>query len=78
MSSSGWRVQPVTPASASEALMSLRNPRRPTGSVHSDALAGNSRWRNCWNSGVSATASRLRQYLRAVGGLQLGADDIQI
>ena len=55
-------VQPVTPASASDAPISFRKPRRPTGSFHSEALAGNSRWRNSWNSGVSATASRLRQY----------------
>src|SRR5688572_9397068 len=63
-SSSGWRVQALTPASASDAPISFRNPRRPTGSSHSDAFCGNSRWRNSLNSGVSASASRLRQYSR--------------
>ena len=52
-----------TPASASDALINLRNERRPTGSSHSVAFCGNSRWRYSWNSGVSATASRLRQYV---------------
>ena len=39
-------------------------PRRPTGSSHSDAFCGNSRCRNSLNSGVPATSSRLRQYVR--------------
>src|SRR5918993_98964 len=64
MASSGWRVQALTPASASDALISFKNPRRPTGSSHSDAFWGNSRCRNSLNSGVSETASRLRQYSR--------------
>ena len=59
-----WRVQALTPASASDALISFRKPRRPTGSSHSDAFCGNSRCRNSLNSGVSATSSRLRQYSR--------------
>ena len=36
--SSGWRVQAVAPASAIDAPISLRNPRRPTGSSHSGGL----------------------------------------
>src|SRR6188508_2729888 len=44
--------------------MSFRKPRRPTGSSHSEAFWGNSRCRNSLNSGVSETASRLRQYSR--------------
>src|SRR5687767_14237617 len=64
MASSGCRVQALTPASASEAPISFRNPRRPTGSSHSEAFCGNSRCRNSLNSGVSETASRLRQYSR--------------
>src|SRR5688572_20564434 len=44
--------------------MSFRKPRRPTGSSHSDAFCGNSRCRNSLKSGVSETASRLRQYSR--------------
>src|SRR6476620_8005887 len=64
MSSEGWRVQALTPARAMEAPISFRNPRRPTGSSHSDAFCGNSRCRNSLNSGVPDRASRLRQYSR--------------
>ena len=49
------RARALTPASASDALISLRNDRRPTGSIHSVAFSGNSRWRYSWNSGVSAS-----------------------
>src|SRR6185503_787146 len=62
--SSGCRVHALMPASASEAPINFRNPRRPTGSSHSEAFCGNSRCRNSLNSVVSATASRLRQYSR--------------
>src|SRR5687767_8776807 len=62
MASSGCRVQALTPASASDAPISFRKLRRPTGSSHSDAFCGNSRCRNSLNSGVSASDSRLRQY----------------
>ena len=58
----GWRVQAVTPASANDAAMIFRNCRRFGASVHSDAPAGNSRCSHSLNSGVSAAASRLRQY----------------
>src|SRR5687767_4173898 len=64
MASSGCRVQALTPASVNEAPISFRKPRRPTGSSHSEAFCGNSRCRNSLNSGVSETASRLRQYSR--------------
>src|SRR5688572_6306832 len=63
-SSSGWRVQALTPASASDAPINFRKFRRPTGSSHSDAFCGNSRWRKSLNSGVSVSDSRLRQYSR--------------
>src|SRR5262245_55500025 len=62
MSSSGWRVHAVAPASAIDAPINFRNPRRPTGSSHSDAWAGNSRCNSSRNSTVSANSSRLRQY----------------
>src|SRR5688572_18470343 len=62
IASSGCLVQALTPASASEADISLRKPRRPTGSSHSDAFCGNSRCRNSLNSGVPESSSRLRQY----------------
>jgi hypothetical protein len=61
-SSVGCRVHALTPASASEADINFRKPRRPTGSSHSDAFCGNSRCRKSLNSGVSDSASRLRQY----------------
>src|SRR6185503_5999524 len=64
ISSSGCRVQALTPASASDAPISFRKLRRPTGSSHSDAFCGNSRCRNSLNSGVSTSDSRLRQYSR--------------
>ena len=63
-SSFGCRVQALTPASASDAPISFRKLRRPTGSSHSDAFCGNSRWRKSLNSGVSVSDSRLRQYSR--------------
>src|SRR5918996_3911354 len=62
--SGGCLVQAPTPASASEALISLRKSRRPFGSFHSEACAGNSRWRYSRNSGVSASSPRLLQYMR--------------
>ena len=40
--SGGWRVQAVTPASASDAPISLRNVRRATGSVIASICDGNS------------------------------------
>src|ERR1700747_3289558 len=50
------------PASASDAPINCRNPRRDTESTHSDAPLGNSRCNISWNSGVPASSSRLRQY----------------
>src|SRR5579864_4717591 len=50
------------PASAREAPINCRNPRRETESTHSDAPFGNSRCNISWNSGVPASSSRLRQY----------------
>ena len=50
------------PASAREAPINCRNPRRETESTHSDAPLGNSRCNISWNSGVPASSSRLRQY----------------
>ena len=38
-------VQALTPASASDALISFRNSRRPLGSFHCEACSGNSRCR---------------------------------
>ena len=67
-------VQAVTPASASDAPISFRKSRRPTGSSHSEALVGNSRCRNSLNSGVSATASRLRQTFGPPVRVEPGAD----
>ena len=43
MGSSGILVQPLIPASASDAPISFRNPRRDTESSHSEAPLGNSR-----------------------------------
>src|SRR5215210_578295 len=57
----GCRVQPVSPASAREALASCRKLRRETPSGHSEAWRGNSRWSMSSNSGVPASSSRLRQ-----------------
>src|SRR5215469_2077679 len=62
MGSSGCLVHAVMPAMASEALMSLRKPRRETASAHSDAPRGNSRCIFSWNSGSPASSSRLLQY----------------
>src|SRR6188472_2971235 len=64
MDSGGCRVQAPTPASASEALISLRKLRRPFGSFHSEACSGNSRCRYSRKSWVSASSLRLRQYRR--------------
>src|SRR5215831_3601959 len=68
MGSSGCLVQAVMPAMASEALMSLRKPRRETASAHSDAPLGNSRCIFSWNSGSPASSSRLLQYCGPVVG----------
>src|SRR5580700_2279035 len=62
MGSSGRRTQPVMPASAMDAPITLRKPRRETESTHSDAPLGNSRCRASWNAGLPASSSRLRQY----------------
>ena len=51
------------PAPATRPSASGSRGGRP-GSSHSEAFCGNSRCRNSLNSGVSATASRLRQYSR--------------
>src|SRR6266496_4321576 len=69
MNSSGWRVQATVPASAIEAPISFRNPRRPTGSSHSEACAGNSRLTKSPNASVSASSSRLCQYRRPAASL---------
>src|SRR6516225_7502076 len=61
MGSSGSLVQAVMPASASEAPISWRKPRRETESTHSEAPLGNSRPSISRNSGVPASSSRLRQ-----------------
>ena len=58
----GWIVQPESPPSASDALMSLRKFRRLTGSFNSAACSGNSRWTMAANSSVWANWSKLRQY----------------
>src|SRR5712691_3632851 len=78
MSSSGWRtygtifsagcrVQAETPASASDALISLRNVRRATGSA-TDSLVGsndgNSLYKCSWNDGSFARSSSVRQNVR--------------
>src|SRR5215472_3528184 len=49
------------PARASEEPASFRNPRRETGSSHSEAPFGNSRCMASRNSGLPASSSRLRQ-----------------
>src|SRR5215207_4740964 len=64
MVSGGWYEQPVSPASASDAPISLRNVRRSAPSSHSAACCGNSWWRSSSNSAVSASSSRLCQYSR--------------
>ena len=43
MGSSGCLVQPARPASAIDAPINFRKPRRETGSTHSCAAEGNSR-----------------------------------
>src|SRR6266849_1559585 len=78
MSSSGWRtygtifsggcrVQAETPASASDALISLRNVRHATGSA-TDSLVGsndgNSLYKCSWNDGSFARSSSVRQNVR--------------
>src|SRR5579862_7330206 len=50
------------PASAIDAPITLRNPRRETESTHSEAPLGNSRCSASWNSALPASSSRLRQY----------------
>src|SRR5580700_8106144 len=62
MGSSGSFTQPVMPASAIDAPITLRKPRRETESTHSDAPLGNSRCKASWNAGLPASSSRLRQY----------------
>src|ERR1044072_4906782 len=60
--SGGWKTQPLNPANARDAPISLMNVRRSTGECHSSACCGNSRSTNSRNTGVSASSSRLRQY----------------
>src|SRR5712671_5302024 len=62
ISVSGSLVQPVSPASASDAPIVFRNPRRENASSHSDAPLGNSRCIISRNSSLPASSSRLRQY----------------
>src|SRR5437016_11879587 len=62
MGSSGCFVQAVIPASASDAPINFRNPRRDTESSHSDAPSGNSRRSMSRNSSLPVSSSRLRQY----------------
>src|SRR5579864_5170714 len=50
------------PASAIDAPITFRKPRRETESTHSDAPLGNSRCSASWNAGLPASSSRLRQY----------------
>src|SRR6202040_4096407 len=50
------------PASAMDAPITLRKPRRETESTHSEAPFGNSRCRASWKAGLPASSSRLRQY----------------
>src|SRR6478672_5437165 len=60
--SSGWRVQPASPANAIDAPASLRKPRRETGSTHSEAWRGNSRSSSSPKAFWSASSSKVRQY----------------
>src|SRR5271166_645269 len=62
MGSSGRRTQPVIPASAIDAPITFRKPRRETESTHSEAPLGNSRCSASWKAGLPASSSRLRQY----------------
>src|SRR6185503_3206312 len=62
--SAGCLVHADTPARASDALISLRNSRRPLGSFHCEACSGNSRCRYSRNCAVSASSPRLRQNRR--------------
>src|SRR6266403_4244460 len=62
ISVSGSLVQPVSPASASDAPIVFRNPRRENASSHSDAPLGNSLCIISRNSPLPASSSRLRQY----------------
>ena len=57
-SPAGCFVQAVTPASASDAPISLRNVRRATGSVIASICDGNSLYRRSWNAGSPARSSR--------------------
>src|SRR5271169_5102762 len=50
------------PASAIDAPITFRKPRRETESTHSEAPLGNSRCRASWKAGLPASSSRLRQY----------------
>src|ERR1700692_2352376 len=61
MGSSGRRTQPVMPASAMDAPITFRKPRRETESTHSEAPLGNSRCSASWKAGLPASSSRLRQ-----------------
>ena len=55
-------TQPVIPASAMDAPITFRKPRRETESTHSEAPLGNSRCSASWKAGLPASSSRLRQY----------------
>src|SRR5271169_1281276 len=50
------------PASAIDAPITFRKPRRETESTHSEAPLGNSRCSASWKAGLPASSSRLRQY----------------
>src|SRR4051794_10176674 len=62
MTSRGRRVQPDSPARASEAAISERNLRRETASSQAHACRGNSRCSISSKAGSAASSSRLRQY----------------
>src|SRR5215813_7132374 len=62
MGSSGCLVQADIPASAREAPINCRKPRRDNPSSHSEAPLGNSRCSISWNSSLPASSSKLRQY----------------
>src|ERR1700722_18909423 len=62
MCSKGLRVQAPNPASAIDALLSLKNLRRLSGSSHSDAPLGNSRCTSSSNARLPASSWRLRQW----------------
>src|SRR5438445_5326324 len=54
-----------------DAPASLRKPRRETGSTHSEAWRGNSRWSSSPKASWSASSSKVRQYFGPLASASL-------